>query len=265
MPDELLVLGSSYAAPTKRRFTAAYALTVAGKLFLLDCGAPVSSLLYQYELDPLDVRAIFLSHWHMDHVAGLGLFLTQNDLLKRVGPLRIYGPRGTRGKIRRLLTDSFELPNELSYPLKITNIKSKKTYKEALIRVNYFETRHLDAPRYKTRFGNKAVAYGLVVTGPGWRLVYSGDVGSPNDLAAHVANCDLLIHELTHVDPKEVADFAETTQVPHLLVSHLRPGFDETPEKVSEIFANHYSGRLTIAEDGVKVQLNKAVEQAELS
>lgn len=260
MPDELLVLGSSYAAPTKRRFTSAYALTVAGKLFLLDCGAPVSSLLYQYGLDPLDVRAVFLSHWHMDHVAGLGLFLTQNDLLKRPAPLRIYGPRGTRGKIRRLLTDSFELPNELSYPLKISNIKSKKKYKEALIRVDYFRTRHLEAPRYKTRFGSKAAAYGLAIAGPGWRLVYSGDVGSPNDLAPHVANCDLLIHELSHAHPEELADFAETTQVPHLLLSHLGPEYGEAPEKILDLFAGRYSGRLTIAEDGLKVPLNKAVE-----
>ena len=260
MPDELLVLGSSYAAPTKRRFTAAYALTVAGKLFLLDCGAPVSSLLYHYDLDPLDVRAIFLSHWHMDHVAGLGLFLTQNHLLDRPGPLKIFGPRGTRGRVGRLLTDSFLLPNELSYPLKITNIKSKKRYKEDLIRVNYFKTRHLETPGHQTRFGNKAVAYGLVVAGPGWRLVYSGDVGSPNDLAPHVANCDLLIHELTHVQPEVVADFAETTRVPHLLISHLGPEFGEAPEKILEIFADRYTGRITIAEDGTKVQLNGAVE-----
>jgi len=260
MPDELLVLGSSYGVPTKRRFTAAYALTVAGKLFLLDCGAPVSSLLYQYDLDPLDVQAIFISHWHMDHVAGLGLFLTQNHLLNRVGPLRIYGPRGTRGKIRRLLTDSFLLPAELSYPLKITNVRTKKRYKEALIRVNYFKTQHLEEPKYKTRFGNKATAFGLVVTGPGWRLVYSGDVGSSNDLAPHVTNCDLLIHGLSHSHPEEVATFAETTHVPQLLVSHLGPDFDEAPEKISGIFADHYSGRLTIAEDGTRVQLSSPAD-----
>ncbi len=81
MPDKLLVLGSS-AMPTRQRFTSAYALTVAGKLFLLDCGAPVSGLLFQYGFDPIDVQAIFLSHWHMDHVAGLGLFLVQNPKSK---------------------------------------------------------------------------------------------------------------------------------------------------------------------------------------
>jgi len=39
MPDELLVLGSSDGLPNGRRFSSAYTLTVAGKLYLLDCGA----------------------------------------------------------------------------------------------------------------------------------------------------------------------------------------------------------------------------------
>jgi ribonuclease Z len=261
MPDELLVLGSSCGLPTEGRFTSAYALSVAGKLFLLDCGAPVSSLLYHYGLDPIDVQAVFLSHWHMDHVAGLGLFLTQNDLRRRPGPLAVYGPRGTRGKIRRLLTDSFVLPDELSYPLQITNIKAKKKYKEALIRVSYFETQHLEESKYKTRFGNKAVAYGLVVNGPGWQLVYSGDLRSPRELSPHIAGCDLLIHEMTHPRAEDVADFAETAKVPHLVISHIGSEFDEAPEKIARIFADRYSGQLTIAEDGTKVHLNKSAKQ----
>ncbi len=263
MPDELLVLGSSSGVPTKRRFPAAYALTVAGKLFLLDCGAPVSTLLYRYELDPLDVQAVFLSHWQMDHVAGLGLFLSQNHLNKRPGPLKVYGPRGTRGKIRRLLTDSFLLPYELSYKLDVTNVKTnkKKKYKEALLQVTYFKTQHLERSKYKSRFGRKATSCGMVINGPGWQLVYSGDLRSSKELAPYVGGCDLLIHELAHPRPEEVADFVTSAKVPHLLISHIGPEFDESPEKIRQIFTDRYPGQLTIAEDGTRIQLNQATEE----
>ncbi len=257
MPDNLLVLGSASATPTQRRFASAYALTVAGKLFLLDCGAPVSTLLFQYGLDPLDARAVFLSHWHMDHVAGLGLFLTQNHIRQRPGPLTIYGPRGTRGKVRRLLADSFLLPDELNYKLRLTNIKPGKRYKAALIQVTYFKTQHLGRAKYKTNFGRKAIACGMIIDGPGWRIVYSGDLRSPKELAPYVAGCDLLIHEMAHHYPKEVADFAATANIPHVLISHLHPEYDETPEKIVRAFAGRYSGRLTVAEDGTKVRLRK--------
>lgn len=260
MADELLVLGSSGGVAIKGRFAAAYALTVAGKLFLLDCGAPVTNLLFQYGFDPLDVQAVFISHWHMDHVAGLGLFLIQNHLRKRPGPLWVYGPRGTRGKIRRLLTDSFMLPEELSYSLNITNIKPQKKYKEALIEVTYFKTRHLDRARYKTRFGKRAVSYGVTVTGPGWRLVYSGDLHSSLELTHHLNGCDLLIHEMSHPSLDEIVEFIETANVPHLLLSHFAPEYDETPDKICQAFAGRYSGQLTIARDGTKVPLSQPLE-----
>lgn len=258
MPDELIVLGSSSAIPTLRRFPTAYALTAAGKLFLLDCGAPVSNLLFQYGFDPMEVRAVFLSHWHMDHIAGLGLFLTQNHLLKRPSPLTIYGPKGTRGKVRRLLNDSFLLRDDLSYKLKVVNMKPGKKYKDALIRVTYFKTQHLEKSKYKTQFGRKAIAGGMIVNGPGWRIVYSGDLRSPEELAPYVADCDLLIHEMAHHRPEDVADFVAMATVPHVLVSHLGPEFDETPEAIVEAFAGRYTGRLTVAEDGTKVRLSKA-------
>ncbi|MBN1219473.1 MAG: MBL fold metallo-hydrolase [Anaerolineae bacterium] len=257
MPDELLVIGSSSGQPTGRRFAPAYALSAAGKLFLIDCGAPVSTLLYRYNLDPTDVQAVFLSHWHMDHVAGLGLFLTQNYLLKRPGPLNIYGPRGTRGKVRRLLEDSFQLPDDLGYELTITNVKPGKTAKESLVRVTFFKTRHLESVECKTEFGRKAIALGMVIDGPGWRILYSGDLRSPEELSPYVNECDLLIHEMAHHHPEDVADFAATANVPHVLISHIGPEFDEAPGRIVEAFKGRYKGKLTVAEDGTKVPLSK--------
>src|SRR5688572_1633135 len=168
MSDALIVLGSASSVPSRRRFPSAYALQVAGKLFLVDCGAPVTTLLYRYDLDPLDVNAIFLSHWHIDHTAGLGLLLTQNHHRKVSKKLNVYGPRGTNGKIKRLLDDAFFLVDDLRYELKITNIKPGKVYEEALLRVTFFKTDHLNKPKQKTYFGPRAIACGLILDGPGW-------------------------------------------------------------------------------------------------
>jgi ribonuclease BN (tRNA processing enzyme) len=257
MSDELIVLGSSSGTPTQRRFPSAYALRVMSKLFLLDCGAPVSTLLYRYGFDPIEVRAIFLSHWHMDHIANLGLLLSQNHQRKRPRSLNVYGPRGTRGKIQRLLLDSFIFSDELHYPLNVTNIKTGETYKEGLIRVTFFKTQHLERPKYKTYFGSKAVACGMIINGPGWRIVYSGDLESPAELAPYVKGCDLLIHEMAHHAPESVAEFVAVAKIPHVLISHLGLEFDEAPEKIVAAFAGRYDGDLIVAEDGTRVQLSQ--------
>lgn len=191
----------------------------------------------------------------MDHVANLGLFLTQNRLLNRPSQLNVYGPRGTRGKIRRLLAASFQDVADLGYELNVTNIKCPQKIKEALIRVEYFKTRHLEHVDCKAEYGRKAVACGMVITGPGWRIVYSGDLRYPEELSGYVDGCDMLIHEMAHHRPDDVADFAETANIPHVLISHIGPEFDETPGKIAEAFHGRFSGKLTVAEDGTKVTL----------
>jgi ribonuclease BN (tRNA processing enzyme) len=256
MPDELIVLGSAAGIPTGRRFASGYALKVTGKLFLIECGAPVSTLLYRYGLDPVNVQAIFLSHWHMDHVANLGLFLSQNRALKRSKPLRLYGPRGTLSKINRILADSLILPEKLRYQLEVINIQPEKSYKEALLMSTFFATEHLEKPALKTHFGRKAAAYGIIFSGPGWRMLYSGDLNSSQELSPYVQGCDLLVHEMAHHKPEAVAEFAEAARIPHVLITHLRPEYDESPERISEAFKGRYSGDLIIAEDGTRLQLS---------
>ncbi len=257
MPDQLIVLGSASALSTKERHLTAFALRVTGKLFLIDCGAPVSSLLYQAGLDPLDVQALFLSHWHMDHVAGLGPLLLQNHLLRRSPGRKNYGPRGTQGKINRLLTDSFLLPDELAFKLKVTNVKSGDQIKESLLAVKFFRTQHLEKPKHKTHFGRKATAFGMLLQGPGWRVLYSGDLNSPQELAPHAGGCTLLVHELAHVEPEAVAEFAEAANIPAVLLSHIDPKFDDSPGRIIKAFSRRYGGNLIVAHDGTKVQLSQ--------
>jgi ribonuclease Z len=257
MSDTLIVLGSASSVPSRRRFPSAYALQVAGKLFLIDCGAPVTTLLYRYDLDPLDLNAIFLSHWHMDHIAGLGLLLTQNHHRKRAKKLTVYGPRGTKGKIKRLLGDAFFLVDDLHYDLKLTNIKPGIVYEEALLRATFFKTDHLNKPQQKTYFGPRAIACGLILDGPGWRIVYSGDLSNSAELTSYVEGCDLLIHEVSGHRPETIAEFAAAAKIPHLLLSHIGPEFDESPEKLAAACADHYSGHLIVAEDGTRINLEE--------
>ncbi len=81
--NELLVLGSSSGLPTRNRFPTSIALKTSNQIILLDCGAPVYTLLPRYGENLLDVTAVCISHWHVDHVAGLSLFLSQAMLMKR--------------------------------------------------------------------------------------------------------------------------------------------------------------------------------------
>ena len=94
--SELVVIGSASATPMPDRFCSTYALVAGPDTYLLDCGAPVSTLLYHVGLDPMAVNAVFLSHWHIDHVAGRPLLISQQNCLGARDPSGSTGHQAQR-------------------------------------------------------------------------------------------------------------------------------------------------------------------------
>ena len=68
---KLTFLGTSHGKPEKNRYHTSTLLTVKGKHYLIDAGAPVFDLFERSGLQFCDVRGVFITHSHIDHIAGL--------------------------------------------------------------------------------------------------------------------------------------------------------------------------------------------------
>jgi len=257
--SELVVLGSSSGAPAPDRFCSAYALLVRDRVYLLDCGAPACTLLYRAGLDPMCVEAVLISHWHVDHVAGLPLLLSQLKLLGRTRPLQVLGPPGTRARTDQALSAAFLARTRLIYECQITDASTETWYGIQEIAVMFYRTSHLDQGKYawlKEVYGAPlVVSYGTVIRAEETRLVYSGDCGRPEDAAPYVARADLLIHELGHHEPEDIARFAESFRIPRLLLSHIPPVWNGRPEEILKAVRGHYGGEIIVASDGMRITL----------
>src|SRR5919199_2601888 len=95
---QLVVLGSGTSVPPPARASAAHWLQTAGGSLLLDCSAAAIHRMGQEGLDWASLDAIWISHFHLDHVGGLAPFLFGTKYAPqtqgRRKPLAIYGPRG---------------------------------------------------------------------------------------------------------------------------------------------------------------------------
>ncbi len=72
---EIVILGSGSGFATGDRFCTSIALLAEPRLYLFDCGEPSAALLYRAGIDPLALKALFISHMHPDHVGGLAPLL----------------------------------------------------------------------------------------------------------------------------------------------------------------------------------------------
>jgi ribonuclease Z len=117
---EVVILGTSSAAPTLRRWLSATALLREGEVILFDCGEGTQFRFMKADLPRRKFRKIFITHLHGDHIFGLGGFISTMNLGQRDIPLHIYGPRGIRRFVDFMTT--FPRPTKLGFDLKVHEI-----------------------------------------------------------------------------------------------------------------------------------------------
>lgn len=87
------ILGSASALPFSDRNPSAQALSVHGRLFLIDCGEGTQQRIRQEHLSFVKIEAVFISHIHGDHCFGLFGLLSTMSLYHRTAPLHVFGPQ----------------------------------------------------------------------------------------------------------------------------------------------------------------------------
>ena len=98
MATELILLGTAGAPlPVAGRGGISSALTVDGRVFVIDCGRGSPSAFADAGLDFTGLEAVFLTHLHADHVADLPGMLLYGWGVRAgpdgpLAPIRVYGP-----------------------------------------------------------------------------------------------------------------------------------------------------------------------------
>ena len=189
----LTILGSASALPFSDRNPSAQALSVHGRLFLLDCGEGTQQRIRQEHLSFVKIEAVFISHIHGDHCFGLFGLLSTMSLYHRVAPLHIFGPQNL-GPIIKFYLSYFG--QDLGYEIVFHPITAQglaMTTKN--VTVTAFPLNHkMDCFGYR---------FDEIVTprrNP-WKprsYAYVSDTAPFPELASYVKDVDLLYHEATY-------------------------------------------------------------------
>lgn len=121
MSFSVTILGASSAKPTVGRHPSAQVVNLHEQYYLVDAGEGVQQQLFRYGINPLKLRAIFLSHLHGDHLFGLFPLISTMNLYGRKTPLTIFAP-APFGELLEHHIRYFD--PELSYPIEWVEVKT---------------------------------------------------------------------------------------------------------------------------------------------
>ncbi len=113
MGFNIIFLGTSSMVPTKDRAHSAILVEHAKDNILMDCGEGTQRQMKITGADINRITKILISHWHGDHVLGLGGLIQTMAAQQYAGTLKLYGPVGSKRYIENMMK-GFSFDNRLN-------------------------------------------------------------------------------------------------------------------------------------------------------
>ena len=179
-------LGTSSGVPTLTRNVSSLALKLSQKaeVWLFDCGEGTQHQLIKSTIKSSQIRKIFITHMHGDHIYGLPGLLATLGLAGNSKGIDIYGPSNLRNFISSALKNSY---CKISFPLKFFEVENSaqtntNLFEDELMEVKCASLEHrLPAYGYRVNEKDKPGKFNLekakklnIPEGPIYAKLHSG-------------------------------------------------------------------------------------------
>lgn len=250
---ELVFLGTSASAPSVHRGLSAHVILHREHRFLLDCGEGTQRQILASGLGFKRLNKVLLTHGHLDHILGLGGFVSTLSRWENMDQVDIYGGQTTLRRVAQLLYKVVFPNGRAPININLIEIQPGVIFHDDKFTLTAVAVNHRGPDCYGFVFeekphrpflADKAAELGVpfgperaqLVRGhpvtladgrvihpddvlgtvvPGTKYVHIGDVGQTENLVAVCQNADTLVIEATylHADVAMAEEFGHMTAV----------------------------------------------------
>ena len=199
--SRLILLGTNGGPRvTATRANAANVVVVNNQTYVIDCGYGVTRQLMAAGIPLQQIRTIFITHHHSDHVLELGPLLHNLWVCSLSEPIDVWGPPG----LEQIIDSFFQ---SMRYDIDFRVESERRIDLRRLVRVNefaasgvIFETDGLKVSAAKVNHPPLTHAYAYRFDAHDRSIVLSGDTAPCPEIVALAAGADVLLHEVLHLD-----------------------------------------------------------------
>jgi ribonuclease BN (tRNA processing enzyme) len=253
---KLVVLGSGTSVPHPTRSSAAFWLETTSGSLLLDISATAPHRMAEEKLPWPELDAIWISHFHLDHLGGIAPFLFGTkwapQTQERRKRLRIFGGEG----VVKLIQGFDEAGNykllDQTFPIEVLEIGSQQEF-EILPNIT--------ARTFSTPHTGESLAI-RITESDGTSLIYTSDTGISSELIEFCRNTSLLLLECSfyknkpiqkHLELADAMEIARACKPQRLILTHFYPEWDDIDLIVEA--KKYWQGDVIGACDGLRIDV----------
>jgi ribonuclease BN (tRNA processing enzyme) len=267
--------------PKPSRYQTSQVVIIDDHPYLIDCGDGVGYRLVQAGVKLRELRYIFITHLHSDHIGGYFPLLEEAWLSGMNGPLDVYAPPPMQEMTKSWFdTIRYEMNIRIQdgFPpfedhVHVHEIREPGTvFADERVKITSAVVHHPPiAPCFAFRFD-----------GPDRSIVFSGDTSKSDALIALAKDADVLVHEVedmnavasfirsmpgrdveaglkhhyeTHTSSQDVGKIAAAANVKKLVLSHLSPNAEDPalPDILLAAARKDFSGEIVVGKDLMEI------------
>ncbi|WP_423062662.1 MBL fold metallo-hydrolase [Candidiatus Paracoxiella cheracis] len=176
------------------------AIIVDNNFFLIDSGEGSIQTLAAMGLPIGSIDKVFFTHYHSDHIAGLGQIVNASWMWGRKVPFIAYGPKGIK-RTTQSINDLYQ--HDVQYRVAnragALNANLGKVYPKEIPTRNtpqlVYQTKNIRLYAFRVDHNPAIPALGYVLYYKGCKIVISGDTKITGTLAEQAKNATVLINE----------------------------------------------------------------------
>ncbi|WP_066068390.1 MBL fold metallo-hydrolase [Neobacillus soli] len=243
---KLTIIGFWGGYPKQNAASSGYLLEHEGFQLLIDCGSGVLAKL-QNIIQPEDLDAVLISHYHPDYIADIGVLqharLIQGFLGKEFPALPLYGHQFDESEFGKLTYK--KITKGIAYNL-------NEVLTVGPFQVSFLKTDH------------PVPCYAMRIEAGGKVLVYTADSSFKDEFIEFSRNADVLLCECNfyghqngksagHMNSIDAGKFAHRAAVKQLILTHL-PHYGNLSDLIAEA-SREFTGIIKLADEFQSISL----------
>ncbi|OQX54709.1 MAG: hypothetical protein B5M54_04815 [Candidatus Aminicenantes bacterium 4484_214] len=251
-------LGTGGAVASQERDNISFLIEESAVLSLIDCPGAVVQKIKKVSYRPQDLKFIFITHIHPDHIYGLPSLI--HSLMLEEMNLLLFGSAETIGFCAQLLD---------LFGLRESKIKCRVELRELAPENEISLTSQLKVTGLAIKHHSSSLGF-LWENASGKKIVYSGDTPADRSFFSKIEGVDCLIHDCSaparffqlfpelkrmHTDSLTLGKLAEEFRIKRLIPCHFFGEIDFDQEEIVQEIKFSYQGELTVPQDFMSISI----------